>query len=97
MDKNVVILSSKGAEKRLAHKVSPAYPKEAKAAGLTGTVVLKALVSDTGKVTSASLVDGNPILAAAAIQAVKQWRYRPYERAGKNLAFQTVVMLDFHP
>lgn len=97
MDKNVVILSSKGAEKRLAHKVSPAYPKEAKAAGLTGTVVLKALVSDTGKVTSASLVDGNPILAAAAIQAVKQWRYRPYERGGKNLAFQTVVMLDFHP
>jgi protein TonB len=97
MDKNVVILSSKGAEKRLAHKVSPTYPKEAKAAGLTGTVVLKTLVSDTGKVTDASLVDGNPILAAAAIQAVKQWRYRPYERGGKNLAFQTVVMLDLHP
>lgn len=95
MDKNVVILSSKGAEKRLVHKVPPVYPKEAKVAGLEGTVVMKTLVSDSGKVVSVSLVEGNPILAAPAIHAVKQWRYRPYVRDGKNLAFQTIVLLDF--
>lgn len=95
MDKNVVILSSKGAEKRLVHKVPPVYPKEVKAAGLEGTVVMKTLVSDSGKVVSVSLVEGNPILAAPAIHAVKQWRYRPYVRDGKNLAFQTIVLLDF--
>ncbi len=96
MDKNVVILSSKGAEKRLINKVPPAYPKEAKAAGTEGTVVLKVLISDTGKVADASLVEGNPALGNAAIRAVKQWRYRPYARDGKDLPFQTIVMLDFH-
>jgi protein TonB len=95
MDKNVVILSSKGAEKRLVHKVPPVYSKEAKAAGLEGTVVLKVVVSNTGKVANVSLVEGNPALAKPAIQAVKQWQYRPYVRDGNNLAFQTIVLLDF--
>ncbi len=95
MDKNVVILSSKGAEKRLIAKVSPVYPAEAKASGIEGTVVLKVLVSDTGKVEKVSPADGDPTLAKAGIRAVKQWRYRPYVRDGKDLPFQTVVILDF--
>lgn len=95
MDKNVVILSSKGAEKRLLSKVPPVYPKEAKAAGAEGTVVLKILISDSGKVANVALVEGNPMLADSAIHAVKQWRYRPYVRDGKELAFQTIVMLNF--
>ncbi len=95
LDKNVVILSSKGAERRLLHKVPPVYPKEARAASLEGTVVLKVLVSDTGKVASVSLVEGNPILVTPAMRAVKQWHYRPYVRDGKNLAFETIVLMDF--
>lgn len=95
MAKNVVILSSKGAEKRLINRVPPVYPKEAKAAGVEGTVVLKVLISDTGKVADAALAEGNPTLANAAIRAVKQWRYRPYARDGKELPFQTIVMVDF--
>jgi TonB family protein len=95
MDKNVIILSSKGAEKRLISKVAPVYPKQAKASGVEGTLVLKVLVSDSGKVANVSLIEGNPILATAAMHAVRQWRYRPYVRAGKNLAFQTIVLLDF--
>jgi protein TonB len=95
MDKNVIILSSKGAEKRLISKIAPVYPKQAKATGVEGTLVLKVLISDTGKVTNVSLIEGNPILATAAMRAVRQWRYRPYVRAGKSLAFQTIVLLDF--
>ncbi len=94
-DKNVVILSSKGAEKRLVHQVPAVYPKEAKAAALEGTVLLRTFVDDRGNVTSISLIDGNPLLADPATRAVKQWRYRPYSRDGKNLPFQTIVIVDF--
>jgi periplasmic protein TonB len=89
-----VILSSKGAEKRLAHSVAPKYPADARA-GAEGTVVLKEVVDETGKVAGVRLVEGDATLATAAMQAVKQWRYRPYVRDGKIEPFQTVVILDF--
>jgi periplasmic protein TonB len=90
-----VILSSKGAEKRLAHSVAPKYPAAARSGQGEGTVVLKAVVDENGKVEGVRLVEGNATLAAAAIQAVKQWRYRPYVRDGKAQPFQTVVIVDF--
>jgi len=92
-----IILSSKGAERRLAHSVSPKYPAEARSGGAQGqgTVVLKAVVDQNGKVGGLRLVEGNPILATAAIEAVKQWRYRPYVRDGKAQPFQTIVIVDF--
>ena len=94
-DEGAVILSSKGAEKRLVHLVPPALPIGSSALGLEGTVVLKTVVDDSGKVESVRLVEGNPALADAAIHAVKQWRYRPYVRNGKSVPFQTVVLVDF--
>jgi protein TonB len=60
-----------------------------------GTVVLKEVVDENGKVEGVRLVEGNATLATAAIKAVKQWRYRPYLRDGRALPFQTVVILDF--
>jgi protein TonB len=97
-DKGIVILSSKGAEKRLVFHVQPALPKAAATERLAGTVVLKTMVDEVGNVESVHLVEGNPALAGAAMQAVKQWRYRPYVRDGRNLPFQTVVLVDFqHP
>ncbi len=90
-----VILSSKGAEKRLAHSVAPKYPAAARSGQGEGTVVLKAVVDENGKVEGLRLVEGNATLATAAIQAVKQWRYRPYVRDGKAQPFQTVVIVDF--
>jgi len=92
-ESSAIILSSKGAEKRLVQGVPPKYPVEARSA--QGTVVLKAVVDETGKVEGLRLVEGNATLATAAIQAVKQWRYRPYVRDGKAQAFQTVVIVDF--
>jgi TonB family protein len=94
-ENSAIILSSKGAEKRLAHSVSPKYPVGARSGASQGTVVLKAVVDETGKVEGLRLVEGNATLATAAIQAVKQWRYRPYLRDGKAQAFQTVVIVDF--
>ena len=53
------------------------------------------VVDETGKVDGLRLVEGNATLATAAIQAVKEWRYRPYVRDGRALPFQTVVIVDF--
>jgi periplasmic protein TonB len=92
---SAVILSSKGAEKRLAYSVAPKVPAESSSGGGEGTVVLKAVVDENGKVAGLRLVEGNAALANAAILAVKQWRYRPYVRDGKAQAFQTVVIVDF--
>jgi TonB family protein len=89
---SAVILSSKGAENRLAHSVPVRYPAEAHA---EGTVLLKVVVDADGKVEGLRLIEGNATLATAAMQAVKQWRYRPYVRDGKAQIFQTVVIVDF--
>lgn len=94
-EKTAIILSSQGAEKRLLHRIQPAYPAAARRDRIEGTVVLKAVVSDAGKVSGVRLVEGNPTLATAAIGAVKQWRYRPYIRNGKAFPFQTIVLVEF--
>ena len=94
-ESSAIILSSKGAENRLAYSVAPKYPVEARSGAAEGTVVLKEVVDENGKVEGVRLVEGNAVLAAAAINAVKQWRYRPYVRDGKAQPFQTVVLIDF--
>jgi protein TonB len=93
-ENSAIILSSKGAERRLAHSVQPKFPLEARGEA-QGTVVLKEVVDQNGKVEGLRLVEGNAALATAAIEAVKQWRYRPYVRDGKAQPFQTVVIVDF--
>lgn len=92
---SAIILSSHGAQRRLAHSVPPVYPVDAHLGDAEGTVVLKAVVDENGKVEGLRLIEGNAALASAAMQAVKQWRYRPFVRDGKVLPFQTVVIVDF--
>ena len=97
-ESSAIILSSKGAERRLAHTVQPNFPVEARGqaqAQAQGTVVLKEVVDENGKVEGLRLVEGNAALATSAIQVVKQWRYRPYVRDGKAQPFQTIVIVDF--
>ena len=93
--KDLVILSSKGAEKRLLHRVEPVVPAGAHAQSLEATVVLKAMIDENGTVTTVQPVEGDRILADAAAKAVKQWRYKPYVRDGKAVPFQTIVLVDF--
>ncbi|MGZ4819526.1 MAG: TonB family protein [Terriglobales bacterium] len=94
-EKDAVILSSKGAEKRLVHQVQPTYPQQARSQQIEGTVVLRALVGESGAIEGVRLVEGNPVLAADAIKAVKQWRYKPYIRNGRAEPFTTIVLVDF--
>jgi TonB family protein len=94
-DSNAIILSSQGAQKRLVRSVQPKYPAKGRSGGAQGTIVLKTVVGPDGKVTNVRLVEGNASLSRAAMDAVRQWRYRPYVRNGKAQAFQTVVIVDF--
>ena len=83
------------ADDQIVHRVHPNYPKQARARKLHGTVVLEAVVSKQGKVDSLQLVSGDPVLAQAAADAVKQWRYKPYLHNGEYTEFQTRVTVDF--
>jgi protein TonB len=83
------------ADDQIVHRVHPAYPKQARARKLHGTVVLEAVVNKQGKVDSLQLVSGDPVLAQAAADAVKQWRYKPYLHNGDYTEFQTRVTVDF--
>ena len=83
------------ADDQIVHRVHPTYPKQARARKLHGTVVLEAVVNKQGKVDSLQLVSGDPVLAQAAADAVKQWRYKPYLHNGDYTEFQTRVTVDF--
>jgi len=76
-------------------KIQPAYPKIALAARVTGVVMLKAVISKNGEIRELQLVSGHPLLVPAAIDAVKQWRYRPYLLNGEPVEVETVVTVTF--
>lgn len=75
--------------------VNPTYPPLARQARIQGTVILKILVSKSGDVQNLQLVSGHPILAPAAVEAVKQWKYRPYLVNGEPVDVETAVQVIF--
>jgi TonB family protein len=81
----------------LEKAVSPDYPPEAQKKGIKGVVKLKILVGRSGDVTQATLISGHPLLAQAAIDAVKQWKYEPYMQDGKAVSVETAVSVAFPP
>jgi protein TonB len=58
-------------------------------------VVMKALISKTGEVESLELISGHPMVAPAALEAVKQWKYRPYMLNGNAVAVETQIQVNF--
>jgi protein TonB len=76
-------------------KVVPAYPEYAKRAGVQGTVVLSALVGKDGRVESVDSVSGPPMLVRPAMDAVRQWRYRPYILNHEPVTVQTSITVRF--
>lgn len=80
---------------RLIRRVEPEYPAEARAQGIQGTVVLDVQIGGDGSVTNVDVVSGNALLASAAVQAIKQWRYRPYFVDGRLAESQTRITIRF--
>ena len=79
----------------VVRRVQPIYPAQARTLRLGGSVVLRAVVAEDGSVRDLSLVSGHPVLAHAAMSAVRQWRYSPFRLNGKPVAMRTEITVDF--
>jgi len=79
----------------LERKVDPLYPVQARTLRQEGTVVLQAFITESGLVRSVKVVSGPPTLGEAAAQAVKQWKYKPFQLNGKPVAMETQVKVTF--
>ncbi len=90
-----VWLSPAEAETLLRSRTEPQYPPEALAAHRSGTVLLEVEVAADGSVSGIRTLNGDPVLAAAASEAVRSWRYQPYLRHEHPAQFQTDVTLTF--
>jgi len=79
----------------LVRKVPPTYPPLARQARIQGVVILQAQISKEGTIQNLQLISGHPMLAPAAIEAVKQWKYRPYLLNGEPVEVDTQVQVNF--
>jgi len=79
----------------LIRKVQPAYPPLARQARIQGTVLLAAEISKDGTIENLHLISGHPMLAPAAIEAVKQWKYKPYILNGEPVEVETQITVNF--
>ena len=75
--------------------VQPEYPPLAKQARVEGTVVLRAVIDREGKIENLQVLSGHPMLAAAAVKAVEQWRYRPYLLNEQPIEVETLITVHF--
>ena len=79
----------------LIHKVQPAYPPLARQARIQGVVVLQALIGKDGSIQNLHVVSGHPMLTNAALDAVKEWRYKPYYLNGEPVEVETTINVNF--
>jgi periplasmic protein TonB len=89
------LLVSHISEGNLTRKVQPTYPALARSARIQGTVVLQAIISKQGTIENLTVVTGHPMLAPAAIEAVRQWRYRPYILNNEPVEVETQITVNF--
>ena len=94
-DDEAVTVSAAEAESNLISRVEPEYPGSARQAGIQGSVVLDVRIGLEGMVENVRMVSGPPELTTAAVDAVKQWRFRPHIVNGRPTEMRTTVRLTF--
>ena len=75
--------------------MQPVYPPLAQKSGVKGTVKLLTLIGRDGTVQSVRVISGHPLLAPAAMTAVRQWVYRPYLLRGEPVEVETAILVNF--
>ena|SRR5947209_12728772 len=75
---------------------NPQYPAIAKAARISGAVVLQATISKSGSIENLRLISGPPMLVQAAMDAVKTWHYKPYLLSGEPTEVETTITVNFN-
>jgi len=83
-------------EGSLIRRVQPVYPPLARSARIQGSVVLSALISKVGTIENLHALSGPPMLVPAAIDAVSQWRYRPYILNSEPIEVETQITVNFY-
>jgi len=79
----------------LIKRVQPRYPPAALAAHAQGAVQIEATIDKEGNITNLKVLSGDPVLARAALEAVRQWRYKPYYLDGAPVEIQTQITVNF--
>ncbi len=79
----------------LVRRVNPVYPPLARQARIQGQVVLRAQIGKDGSIQNLQLVSGHPMLVQSALDAVKQWKYKPYLLNGEPVEVDTEVLVNF--
>ena len=79
----------------LIHRVEPIYPRIAIMARIEGPVNLAAVIARDGTIENLRVLSGHPMLAPAAVDAVRQWRYRPYILDGEPVEVETQIRVNF--
>jgi len=82
-------------EGSLIRRVLPSYPYAAKISRVQGEVVLAAVISKAGTIEDLHTLSGHPLLVGAAVEAVRQWRYRPYLLNGEPVEVETQITVNF--
>ena len=90
-----VRVSSGVAQGLLIHQVRPQYPAPARSAHIQGAVVLQATIGKDGTIQNLHLLSGHPLLTQAALEAVQQWRYRPYLLNNEPVEVDTTIQVNF--
>ena len=88
---NERIVTSKEVKGKLIHKVAPKYPRKARRHGIQGTVVMCANIGKDGRINDLRAVSGPEELVPAALEAVKKWRYQPFELKGEVVEVETDI------
>ena len=90
-----VRISSSVAQVLLKTKVAPKYPPDAREQHIQGVVSLRVNIDKEGNVYNVELISGDPLLAPAAIDAVRQWKYKPFLLNGDPAEVETQVTVNF--
>ena len=77
-------------------KVTPEYPALAKQLKLTGTVEVEVVIAETGAVESVTPVSGNPVLTKPASEALKHWKFKPFQENGSAIKVQADIKVAFN-
>ena len=89
------VLISHPMQSYLIRRVEPVYPMIAKTAGVQGEVIINAVISTEGRIERAQVTKGSPLLTQAALDAIRQWRYRPYLLNDKPVEVETEIRVTF--
>jgi TonB family protein len=94
-NKELVHVSQKAQQEKLIHQELPEYPREAKAHGIQGEVILHAIIAKDGSVRDLDLNEGACALAIPALKAVKKWRYKPTLLKGELVEVDTTISVQY--